>query len=95
MVTHDLMNEKSTQEESRNERSFAEMIKEDRAERQQDRWSGTFLEYLELVREDPSIPELAHARFHERLIRDGVSNVLDSEDASVQRLFRVLKGGQA
>ena len=50
-------------------------------------WSGPFIEYLELVRSDSSIPQLAHARLHNRVISEGVSNVLESDDPVVHRLF--------
>ena len=41
--------------------SFEQLIREDRAARESKRWRGTFLEYLELVREDPA-PHQAVAR---------------------------------
>jgi len=34
--------------------SFEQLIKEDRATRDSKKWRGTLLEYLELVRTDPS-----------------------------------------
>ena len=42
--------------------SFEQLIKEDRAARESKVWRGPFLEYLDLVREDPSLPKLSHAR---------------------------------
>src|SRR5207247_730021 len=41
--------------------SFEQLIKEDRAARESKVWRGPFLEYLDLVREDPSLPKLSHA----------------------------------
>ena len=40
---------------------FEKLIREDRAARESHDWRGTFLEYLDLVREDPTHPE-ARAR---------------------------------
>jgi serine protein kinase len=41
---------------------FEKLILEDRASRESRHWRGTFLVYLDRVREDPSITKLAHAR---------------------------------
>ena len=41
---------------------FEKLIKDDRAAHEQKTWRGTFLDYLERVREDPSLPKLAHSR---------------------------------
>ena len=49
--------------------SFEQLIKEDRAARESKTWRGTFLEYLDLVRDDPSLPRLAHARVYDTLMR--------------------------
>ncbi len=42
--------------------SFEQLIREDRAARESKRWRGTFLEYLEMVRQNPGLPKLSHAR---------------------------------
>jgi len=51
--------------------SFAQLIQHDRANRESKLWQGTFLDYLEKVREDPTITKLAHGRLHERIMLDG------------------------
>ena len=51
--------------------SFEQLIQEDRAARESKRWRGPFLEYLELVREDPALPKLAHARLYDIIMRVG------------------------
>ena len=43
---------------------FAKLIQEDREQRQQQQWQGTFLEYLELVKADPGLAKSAHRRHH-------------------------------
>jgi len=56
-------------------RSFEELIKSDRATTAADDWRGSFLEYLEKVKLDPSIPKLAHARLHELILSHGVHDI--------------------
>ena len=43
---------------------FKELIQGDRAQSEKRHFKGNFLEYLELVRQDLRIPELAHARLY-------------------------------
>lgn len=69
------------------ERTFAELIEKDRSNRESLEWQGTFLEYLDLVKADPTIPKLAHSRIHDVIIRDGVTQLNDSDDPRISRLF--------
>src|SRR5262245_49311684 len=68
--------------------SFEQLIREDRAARESKRWRGTFLEYLELVRQTPSLPKLAHARLHDMMMREGTQDILESDDPRVKRLYK-------
>ncbi len=67
---------------------FEKLIREDRAARESHDWRGTFLEYLDQVREDPSITKLAHARVHEMIMAPGARDILESDDSRVKRLFK-------
>jgi serine protein kinase len=68
--------------------SFEQIIKEDRAARESKHWRGTFLQYLEIVRADPTIPKLAHARMYDMIMQAGCHDILESEDQRVKRLFK-------
>jgi serine protein kinase len=68
--------------------TFERLIQEDRATRDVQSWSGTFLDYLECIKESPDLPKLAHARLHEVILRAGVREVGDSDDQRVKRLFK-------
>ena len=57
--------------------SFAEVLQNDRANRENKEWRGTLLDYLEKVKEDPSLTILAHTR---------LGGVLDME-ATVRKLL--------
>src|SRR5216110_704038 len=71
-----------------NRHSFEQIIKEDRAGQESKLWRGTFLEYLEMVRDDPTIPKLSHARLHDTIMRVGTQDILESDDPRVKRLYK-------
>ena len=67
---------------------FEKMIKEDRDNRESKHWSGTFIEYLEKLRQDPSVVKHAHARTYDAIMREGMSDINDTDDPRVKRLFK-------
>ncbi|HKJ21922.1 MAG TPA: serine protein kinase, partial [Gammaproteobacteria bacterium] len=67
--------------------TFAELIEKDRAHQEVLQWRGTFLEYLEVVKADTSIPKLAHSRIYDVVVKDGTSQLLDTDDSRINRLF--------
>ncbi len=67
---------------------FEKLIKDDRAASEQKNWRGTFLEYLELVRGNPGLPKLAHSRLYDIIVERGTSDILESEDPRVKRLYK-------
>ncbi len=68
--------------------SFERVIKEDRAAREARQWRGTLLEYLELVKKDPTVSKLAHARIYDMVISIGVRNIQDTDDPRTKRLYK-------
>ena len=66
---------------------FAEIIQRDRVMRETRQWRGTLLEYLERVKENPALSKLAHARLHDVVIKQGVSEIQDETDPRSKRLF--------
>src|SRR6266852_4583294 len=68
--------------------SFEQLIKEDRAARESKTWRGPFLEYLDLVREDPSVPKLSHARIFDNIMRSGTLDIHETDDPRVKRLYK-------
>ncbi len=65
-----------------------ELIKQDRAKNGKRHFRGTFLDYLVLVKEDPSIPKLAHARIYDIITAPGFRVLNKEENPRVRRLFR-------
>ncbi|MBY0276322.1 serine protein kinase [Candidatus Binatia bacterium] len=68
--------------------TFARIIQEDRAAHESQTWKGSFLDYLEKVREDPTIPKLAHARLYDLIIRSGSEDIQSTDDAGAKRLYK-------
>jgi serine protein kinase len=67
---------------------FEKLIKDDRAAHEQKLWRGTFLDYLERAREDPSLSKLAHSRLYDIIIKVGTSDILEGDDPRVKRLYK-------
>ncbi len=66
---------------------FAKIIQDDRVQHQKETWQGTFLDYLELVKADPSIACFSHRRIYDLLTGLGIGDVAESDDPRIQRLF--------
>lgn len=67
---------------------FQKIIQEDRETRKRSSWKGTMLEYLELVRQTPSIAMLAHKRMYDMLVSRGVTDVNLDEHPRLKRLYK-------
>ena len=66
---------------------FATLIEQDRAERQKREWSGTFLQYLELVKTNPHLADLAHKRMYDMMVAPGVAPLDLEADPKAKRVF--------
>jgi serine protein kinase len=67
---------------------FKELIQGDRAKNGKRHFKGSFLEYLELVRQNPRIGELAHARLYDIITGPGFRVLNKEENPKIRRLFR-------
>ncbi len=67
---------------------FKELIEEARAKNGKRHFKGTFLEYLELLREDAKIAQLAHARIFDIITAPGFRVLNQENNPKVVRLFR-------
>jgi len=68
--------------------AFERVIREDRAARESKQWRGTFLEYLEKVKADPTLTKLAHARIYDLMMSAGVRDIHATEDPRTKRLYK-------
>lgn len=66
---------------------FAGLIKQDREERKHQHFSGTLLDYLAIVKDNPKVAMLAHQRMHELLNDRGVTAVSGEDDPRLKRLY--------
>ncbi|MBZ0273723.1 serine protein kinase [bacterium] len=70
------------------EKSFQDLITEARDSRQKEAWRGTFLDYLDMVKNDPTIADLSHARLFHMIMMPGAHDVLETENPRTKRLFK-------
>ncbi|HKV53032.1 MAG TPA: hypothetical protein VJN94_00180 [Candidatus Binataceae bacterium] len=68
--------------------SFEQVIKRDRAAREAKQWRGTLLDYLELVKGDPTITKMSHARIYDMMINVGLQSINDTDDQRTKRLYK-------
>lgn len=66
---------------------FQTLIQRDRQERQQSHFSGTLLDYLAIVRENPRVAMLAHQRMYELLASAGMELIRTDEHARLKRIY--------
>lgn len=66
---------------------FEQLIKQDRQERKQPHFSGTLLDYLEIVKDNPKLAMLSHQRMYELLTRAGVEVIKTEEQARLKRIY--------
>ncbi|MCR6515657.1 PrkA family serine protein kinase [Clostridium sp. LY3-2] len=66
--------------------NFKDFIKHDRENREKEKFNGTFLEYLELVKENPDIAKLSHKRVYDRIMEEGVETLKGEDNYKVKRI---------
>jgi len=65
---------------------FLKIIKSQREETSKEKWSGTFVDYLDLVQKDPGVTKLAAKRLVDSIESYGVDR-LDESDPRCRKLF--------
>ena len=66
---------------------FEKLIKQDRQERKQPHFSGTLLDYLAIVKENPKIAMLSHQRMYELLTRPAIEVIKTEEHPRLKRIY--------
>jgi serine protein kinase len=66
--------------------NFLKIIESQRKEKKKQKFSGKFLDYLELVQNDPSLVKLSHKRLCD-VIEDHGVDIMDESDPRCRRLF--------
>lgn len=66
---------------------FQSLIEQDRLTRSKRAWRGTFLDYLELVKQNPRLADLAHQRMYNMIVGAGVAELDLEADPRAKRVF--------
>ncbi len=66
---------------------FSELIKKSREERIKEQFKGTFLDYLEILKHEPSVCILAHKRMYDIIVRKGVEVINTTENPRLRRIY--------
>jgi serine protein kinase len=68
--------------------NFEQVIKRDRAARESKQWRGTLLDYLEIVKADPTATKMSHARICDMILSAGTRSITDADDPRTRRLYK-------
>ncbi len=66
---------------------FKEFIRTDRESRNGDKFEGTFLDYLEILRENPDTAKLAHKRLYDIIMSKGVETLKGEENPRIKKIY--------
>jgi len=66
---------------------FNSLIQKDRQERRQQQFNKTFLDYLQIVKDDPQVTMLAHERMYRLITAAGVKTIKTEEHPCLRRLY--------
>ena len=67
--------------------NFKEFIQNDRESKNSKKFEGNFLDYLELVKEDPSIVKLSHKRIYEMIMNQGFNVLKPEENPRIKKIY--------
>ena len=67
--------------------NFKEFIEIDRERSNTQKFEGNFLEYLEIVKENPEIVKLAHKRLYEMINSKGVEELKAEENPRIRKIY--------
>ena len=67
--------------------NFKEFIENDRENRNKEKFKGTFLDYLEIVKQYPDVAVLAHKRMHDIILSKGVDVLKAEENPRIRRIY--------
>ena len=71
---------------AKNKNKFLDIIKKQRSQKKEEKFEGTFLEYLSLLEKDPSIADHAHKKLYDAITEHGVEG-MDESDPRKSKIF--------
>ena len=66
---------------------FKEFIENDRENRNKEKFEGSFIEYLEIIKQNPDIAKLAHKRMHDMILSRGVDVLKGEENPRIKKIY--------
>lgn len=66
---------------------FKEFIKSDREKHNKQKFKGTFIDYLELVKDNPDIAKLSHKRIYDLILDKGFEILRPEENAKIKKIY--------
>ncbi len=66
---------------------FSELIKKDREERKKQKFRGNLLDYLYIIKENPSLAALSHERLYKLILEHGVEIIKTEENPRLRRIY--------
>ena len=78
----------NVKELTESQKNMSAFLQRDREQRQKHEWHGNVLGYMDLVKENPSIAKLAHARLYDIVIRAGAKDIQEIGDSKTRRLYK-------
>lgn len=66
--------------------NFKELMDKDRERRKNAAFDGTFLEYLDIVKENPDAAKLAHKRMHDIIMEKGIELLKPEENPRIKKI---------
>ena len=66
---------------------FKKLIEKDRESRKKDEFEGTFLDYLQIVKENPEIAQLSHKRMYKILTAPGMEILKPEENLRIRKIY--------
>ena len=67
--------------------NFKEFIESDRESRNKEKFRGTFLDYLQIVKDNPEVTKLAHKRVYKMIMDKGVEILKAEENPRIKRIY--------
>ncbi|CDF57532.1 PrkA family serine protein kinase [Thermobrachium celere] len=66
---------------------FNQLIKSDREKKNKEKFEGTFLDYLEIVKNNPDVAKLAHKRMYDIIVSKGFEVLKPEENPRVRKIY--------
>ena len=66
---------------------FKEFIEIDREKRSTEKFEGNFLDYLQILKNNPDIPKLGHQRLYEMILSKGVEDLKPDENPRIRKIY--------